>query len=82
MSAQFPVCIILCSSEKRHMIDLQLHLGTSFQDHPHVSLMNYTFIPAGDALPHEQDDCIIMTTSRDTKKFINICAVLSSAIPG
>lgn len=37
--------------------------------------MNYTFIPAGDALPHEQDDCIIMTTSRDTKKFINICAV-------
>jgi hypothetical protein len=37
--------------------------------------MNYTFIPAGEALPHEQDDCIIMTTSRDTKKFINICAV-------
>jgi len=36
--------------------------------------MNYTFIPAGGALPHEQDDCIIMTTSRDTKKFINICA--------
>jgi hypothetical protein len=53
----------------------KLHLGTSFRDHPHVSLMNYTFIPAGEALPHEQDDCIIMTTSKDTKKFINICAV-------
>src|SRR5579859_3047222 len=37
--------------------------------------MNYTFIPAGEALPHEQDDCIIMTTSRDTKKFINLVAV-------
>ena len=42
-----------------------------------MSLMNYTFIPAGDATPYEQDDCIIMTTSRDTKKFINICAVIS-----
>jgi hypothetical protein len=54
----------------------QLHLGTSLQDHPHVSLMNYTFIPAGEAFPHEQDDCIIMTTSRDTKKFVNLSAVL------
>jgi len=54
---------------------MQLHLGTSLADRPHVSLMNYTFIPSGEAYPYEQDDCIIMTTSRNTKKFINLSAV-------
>jgi len=54
---------------------IQLHLGTSLSDRPHVSLMNYTFIPSGEAYPYEQDDCIIMTTSRNTKKFINLSAV-------
>ena len=72
MSPQCPICTL---SSKRKLTRVQLHLGTSLQDHPHVSLMNYTFIPAGEAFPHEQDDCIIMTTSRDTKKFVNLSAV-------
>ncbi|KAK9460793.1 uncharacterized protein V1516DRAFT_677670 [Lipomyces oligophaga] len=51
-----------------------LQLGTSYQDYPHVSLMNYTYIPPGSALPYDAEGVIVMTTERHTKKFFNITA--------
>ncbi|KAK9379597.1 uncharacterized protein V2V93DRAFT_373139 [Kockiozyma suomiensis] len=51
-----------------------LQLGTSYHDYPHVSLMNYTYLPEGSALPYESDAVIIVTTERHTKKFFNITA--------
>ncbi|BFZ62058.1 hypothetical protein YB2330_003137 [Saitoella coloradoensis] len=62
-----PAEVISCLKNARY-----LHLGTSYEDIPHVSLMNYTYVPAGEALPYETNDCVIMTSTRDTKKFFNL----------
>ncbi|KAK9469349.1 hypothetical protein V1512DRAFT_256052 [Lipomyces arxii] len=49
-----------------------LQLGTSYKDYPNVSLMNYTYIPKGSALPYEDAAVIVLTTERHTKKFFNV----------
>lgn len=49
-----------------------LHLGTSKNDVPHVSLMNYTFVPRESAAPYETEPVIIVATQRDTQKFENL----------
>ncbi|KAK9449847.1 uncharacterized protein V1518DRAFT_414832 [Limtongia smithiae] len=51
-----------------------LQLGTSYRDYPHVSLMNYTYLPQGSALPYDNEAVIVLTTDRHTKKFFNITA--------
>lgn len=43
-----------------------LHLATTHNDFPHVSLMNYTFYQANG------EDYVIITTPRDTTKYNNI----------
>lgn len=43
-----------------------VHLGTSYKDVPHVSLMNYTFITEG------SDYFIFLTTPKNTQKYSNI----------
>ncbi|EGV64758.1 hypothetical protein PSN45_005103 [Yamadazyma tenuis] len=43
-----------------------LHLATSYQDVPHVSLMNYTFYQ------DNGDDYVIITTPANTTKYHNI----------
>ncbi|KAK9389021.1 hypothetical protein V1515DRAFT_596859 [Lipomyces mesembrius] len=62
-----PAEVISCLKSARF-----LQLGTSYRDYPHVSLMNYTYIPKGDAVPYEEDAVIVMTSERQTKKFFNI----------
>lgn len=43
-----------------------LHLATSYQDCPHVTLMNYTYYQEGDK------EFIIITTQKDSTKYENI----------
>lgn len=43
-----------------------LHLATSYQDFPHVTLMNYTYYQEGDT------EFIIITTPKDSTKYENI----------
>lgn len=49
-----------------------LHLGTSKGDIPHVSLMNYTYVPQEKASKYEKQPVIIVATQRATQKFDNI----------
>ncbi|KAK9241103.1 hypothetical protein V1525DRAFT_352513 [Lipomyces kononenkoae] len=67
--SSLPAEVISCLKSSRF-----LQLGTSYRDYPHVSLMNYTYIPKGDALPYEEGAVIVMTSERQTKKFFNISA--------
>ncbi|EPY52586.1 pyridoxamine 5'-phosphate oxidase [Schizosaccharomyces cryophilus OY26] len=49
-----------------------IQLATCYHDQPHSSLMTFTYVPAGQALPYEADDCIILTTGESSKKYFNI----------
>lgn len=70
MDNRLPQDIVDCLKSARY-----LHLGTCAENHPHVSLMNYIYVAAGEAAQHTsklQEDCVVMTCSRRTKKFFNI----------
>ncbi|KAK9457584.1 hypothetical protein V1511DRAFT_494054 [Dipodascopsis uninucleata] len=69
LESALPSDVIQCLQSARF-----LQLGTSYRDYPHVSLMNYTYIPKGEAEPYESDAVIVMTTERQTKKFFNMTA--------
>lgn len=49
----------------------QLHLATCTDSHPHVSLMNYTYLPSS---PYSSSPAIIMTTNPGSKKYDNLVA--------
>ncbi|PQE31786.1 pyridoxamine 5 -phosphate oxidase protein [Rutstroemia sp. NJR-2017a WRK4] len=49
----------------------QLHLATCTSNHPHVSLMNYTYLPSTPWSPHPT---IVMTTNPSSKKTQNLLA--------
>ncbi|OLL26685.1 Pyridoxamine 5'-phosphate oxidase [Neolecta irregularis DAH-3] len=66
-SPQLPPEVVSCLKHSRY-----LHLGTCHNDYPHISLMNFTYVPKGSQ--YEEHDCIILTCRRNTKKFINITA--------
>ncbi|KAI9788177.1 MAG: hypothetical protein M1833_003115, partial [Piccolia ochrophora] len=48
-----------------------LHLATCDALYPHVSLMNYTYLPSS---PHTSHPTIIMTTNPSSKKTLNLIA--------
>ncbi|EPX72837.1 pyridoxamine 5'-phosphate oxidase [Schizosaccharomyces octosporus yFS286] len=64
---QLPVQVKRCLGSSKY-----IQLATCFQDQPHSSLMTFTYVPAGQALPYEADDCIILTTGENSKKTFNI----------
>ena len=69
---RLPESLVECLRNARY-----LHLGTCADNYPHVSLMNYIYVPTGDATEYTSkpdEDCVVMTCSRDTKKFFNITA--------
>ncbi|KAK9476565.1 hypothetical protein V1514DRAFT_336572 [Lipomyces japonicus] len=66
-SNELPNDVISCLKSARF-----LQLGTSYDDYPHVSLMNYTYIAKGDAEPYESEAIIVMTSDKRTRKFFNI----------
>ncbi len=49
-----------------------LHLGTSYNDFPHVSLMNYLYLDTNEATPYESDPCIVISSPKNTTKYDNI----------
>lgn len=38
-----------------------------------MSLMNYTYVPEGEGLPHIKEACVVLTSSKETQKVKNIC---------
>ncbi|ORY86802.1 hypothetical protein BCR37DRAFT_385277 [Protomyces lactucae-debilis] len=65
-----PADVVSCLTNARY-----LHLGTCSDNWPHVSLMNYLYIRAGQGTEHTSkpdEDCVIMTCSRKTKKFFHL----------
>ncbi|CCG83460.1 Putative uncharacterized protein [Taphrina deformans PYCC 5710] len=70
MENTLPQDIVDCLKNARY-----LHLGTCAENYPHVSLMNYIYVPAGEGAEHTSkvnEDCVVMLCSRRTKKFFNI----------
>ncbi|OJD37344.1 pyridoxamine phosphate oxidase [Diplodia corticola] len=66
VSATLPQEVVQCLENARY-----LHLATSSSDAmPHISLMNYTYLPSSPYSPHPQ---IIMTTPPGTQKTTNLC---------
>ena len=49
----------------------QLHLATCVDNIPHVSLMNYTYLPSS---PYSSAPVIVMTTNPASKKMNNLVA--------
>lgn len=50
-------------------ISAKLHLATCDRMYPHISLMNYTYLPS---TPFKPDPLIIMTTNPSSKKTLNL----------
>lgn len=71
MDRKLPRDVIDCLKSAKY-----LHLGTCVDNIPHVSLMNYILVPAGEGAEYtsREEDCVVMTCSRQTKKFQNIIA--------
>lgn len=70
MENSLPQDIVDCLKNAKY-----LHLGTCAENYPHVSLMNYIYIPAGEGSQYTSklnEDCVVMLCSRRTKKFFNI----------
>ncbi|KAL2313075.1 Pyridoxamine 5''-phosphate oxidase [Schizosaccharomyces pombe] len=66
-SHEFPSQIKRCLSSSKY-----IQLATCFHDQPHSSLMTFTYLPAGSAAPYEVEDCIILSTGENSKKYFNI----------
>jgi len=64
VSASLPAEVVQCLENARF-----LHLATCTNLHPHVSLMNYTFLPSS---PYSSTPTIIMTTNPSSKKTLNL----------
>ncbi|KAF4309324.1 FMN-binding split barrel-related protein [Botryosphaeria dothidea] len=66
VSATLPQDVVQCLENARYM-----HLATSSSDAmPHISLMNYTYLPSSPYSPTPQ---IVMTTPPGTQKTTNLC---------
>ena len=67
----------LSVSQRKHWLtSSQLHLATCTSDFPHVSLMNYTYLPPNSRPPHSSSlssgPLIIMTSNPSSKKTMNL----------
>lgn len=70
--SRLPPPLVQCLQSAKY-----LHLGTCAQNEPHVSLMNYIYVPAGQGGQHssnDDEDSVVMTCPKHTKKFANILA--------
>ena len=65
----FIICRV-CADYKLHCLS-QLHLGTCTNNKPHVSLMNYTYMPSS---PYTSFPAIVMTAKPASKKCENLVA--------
>lgn len=66
VSSTLPPEVVTCLKHARF-----LHLATCDRQIPHVSLMNYTYLPSN---PYSSDPTIIMTTNPSSKKTLNLVA--------
>ncbi|KAK4033511.1 hypothetical protein C8A01DRAFT_19558 [Parachaetomium inaequale] len=66
VTASLPQEVVQCLENARF-----LHLATCSDNVPHVSLMNYTYLPAS---PHSRSPVIIMTTNPASKKMNNLAS--------
>src|SRR4051794_24288292 len=66
-SREHPFCSLLNACV--HPNALQLHLATCDSLWPHVSLMNYTYLPSSQ---YSAQPAIVMTTNPASKKTINL----------
>ncbi|KAI1825045.1 pyridoxamine 5'-phosphate oxidase [Xylaria intraflava] len=64
--AELPSEVVQCLENARF-----LHLATCVDNQPHVSLMNYTYLPSS---PYASEPVIIMTTNPASKKTDNLLA--------
>ncbi|KAI1359080.1 pyridoxamine 5'-phosphate oxidase [Xylaria arbuscula] len=62
--SELPTEVVQCLENARF-----LHLATCVDNQPHVSLMNYTYLPSS---PYSTDPAIIMTTNPSSKKTNNL----------
>lgn len=65
----FRICIYPYVSLTDVVRPPQLHLGTCTNNQPHVSLMNYTYLPSS---PYSTEPTIIMTSNPSSKKANNL----------
>jgi nitroimidazol reductase NimA-like FMN-containing flavoprotein (pyridoxamine 5'-phosphate oxidase superfamily) len=66
VTASLPQEVVQCLENARF-----LHLATCSDNVPHVSLMNYTYLPSS---PHSRSPVIIMTTNPASKKMNNLAS--------
>lgn len=66
VTTSIPPEVVQCLENARF-----LHLATCNENHPNVSLMNYTYLPSS---PHSPTPVIIMTTNPASKKMTNLLA--------
>lgn len=62
--SELPQEVVQCLDNARF-----LHLGTCTENQPHVSLMNYTYLPSS---PYSSSPVIVMTTNPSSKKTNNL----------
>ncbi|KZZ96104.1 FMN-binding split barrel-related protein [Moelleriella libera RCEF 2490] len=65
-TSRLPPEVVQCLENARF-----LHLATCTENVPHVSLMNYTYLPSS---PHSSAPVIVMTTNTQSRKTTNIVA--------
>lgn len=63
---ELPAEVVQCLENARF-----LHLATCTDNKPHVSLMNYTYLPS---TPYSSSPVIVMTTNPASKKMNNLVA--------
>ncbi len=66
VTTELPTEVIQCLENARF-----LHLATCTNNIPHVSLMNYTYLPSS---PYSAAPVIVMTTNPASKKMNNLVA--------
>jgi len=66
VTTELPHEVVQCLENARF-----LHLATCLDNIPHVSLMNYTYLPSS---PYSQFPTIVMTTNPASKKMNNLVA--------
>ncbi|CAK3783381.1 Pyridoxamine 5 -phosphate oxidase [Lecanosticta acicola] len=66
-SDRLPSEVVTCLENARF-----LHLATCTANQPHVSLMNYTYLPSNPYQPSPQTPTIIMTSNPTSKKTTNL----------
>lgn len=66
ITSELPPEVVQCLENARF-----LHLATCVDNMPHVSLMNYTYLPSS---PYSNSPIIVMTTNPASKKMNNLVA--------